>query len=92
VNTFSVTIPEKGIEIFKDKMLNWLKQFNIFCLLDSNDFGAPSSSVSWLAAAGAQRSITLTKSEDYKGLKDFYEEKPTYIFGHFNYDFVQQKI
>ena len=87
MNTFSITIPQEQLQIFKEKMLNWISQFNIFCLLDSCNDLNNTTSISWSAAAGSKRSITITKSEDYKSLKDFNDEKPGFLFGHFNYDF-----
>lgn len=38
-------------------MLNWLKQFNIFCFMDSCDYELPHHTYDCLVAAGAMRSV-----------------------------------
>lgn len=71
--------------IFKNKMLNWASRFNIFCFLDSNKYNNDSTSFDCLLAAGCARSISLKAGEAFKTLKNFYENKPSWLFGHLGY-------
>ena len=70
-------------------MLNWSKQFNIFCFLDNQgyDFSAPE--FSWMLAAGSRASCTAGPSPLEK-LHDFISAKEDWIFGHLAYDLKEK--
>lgn len=67
-------------------MLNWANQFNIFCFLDNNDYTHDVPVFDCILAAGATRTIQLEKGHSFTALKDFYESKPGWLFGHLGYD------
>lgn len=65
-------------------MLNWLEPFNIFCLLDNQQYNLPGSGYEYLAAAGVRSSVS---SEDLNSLDSFLSAHPgNWIFGHLSYD------
>jgi len=70
----------------KNKMLNWGNQFNIFCLLDNNGYTHDVPVFDCILAAGCNRSIQLDKGHSFDALKDFYDSKPGWLFGHLGYD------
>ena len=67
-------------------MLNWANRFNIFCFLDNNDYRFEQPSFDCILAAGCKRAIELSPGDSFKSLKDFYDEKPCWFFGHLGYD------
>jgi para-aminobenzoate synthetase component 1 len=72
--------------IFKNKMLNWANRFNIFCFLDNNEYDFQSPSFDCILAAGCKRSIKPAAGNVYANLQQFYNEKPTWLFGHLGYE------
>jgi para-aminobenzoate synthetase component 1 len=72
--------------IFKNKMLNWANRFNIFCFLDNNEYKFQSPSFDCILAAGCKRSIEPPAGNVYASLQQFYNEKPTWLFGHLGYE------
>ena len=73
-----------NISVFKMKMLSWLHQFNIFCLLENNGY-QNGSFESMLAIAGDEY-ISLSAGTAFESLKIFHEAKPSWLFGHLGYD------
>ncbi len=67
-------------------MLNWANQFNIFCLLDNNGYTHNLPVFDCILAAGCTRSIQLEQGHSFAALKDFYESKPGWLFGHLGYE------
>lgn len=67
-------------------MLNWANQFNIFCLLDNNGYTHDEPVFDCILAAGCKRSLQLQPGNSFSALKDFYESKPSWLFGHLGYD------
>lgn len=67
-------------------MLNWANQFSIFCLLDNNRYEHELPAFECLLAAGSKRSLALQPGNAYQQLKDFYDEKPSWLFGHLGYE------
>lgn len=67
------------------KMLNWSKRFNIFCLLNSNNYTLKHSEWQLLFAANPAYSLELTNDDFASPLKQFSEKHPGWIFGHLNY-------
>ena len=65
-------------------MLNWVKQFNISCFLDNNNYDSPSFEC--LLAVAKDQYIELTAGKAYHLLQQFHEQHPGWLFGHFAYD------
>lgn len=66
-------------------MLNWSKQFNIFCLLDNNGYNHEVPAFDCILAAGCKRSLKPDSHNFLNSLRDFYNQKPCWLFGHFGY-------
>ena len=71
---------------FKHKLLNWANRFSIFCFLDNNGYPSQNNEFDYLLAAGATHSLQLTAENPFQQLKDFFNEKPGWLFGHLGYD------
>jgi para-aminobenzoate synthetase component I len=71
---------------FKTKMLNWANQFNIFCFLDNNKYNFETPAFECLLAVGCRASYTFTGNDDVEKLQAFYDNNPTWLFGHFGYN------
>lgn len=80
------TISIENTTVFKNKMLNWATQFNIFCFLDNNEYNFEKPSFECVLAAGCKRSITLEPGTAYQSLQHFYNENPGWLFGHLGYE------
>jgi para-aminobenzoate synthetase component 1 len=70
----------------KQRMLNWVQQFSIFCLLDNHQYQIAPHSEEFLLAAGMRRSISLPAGQALASLQAFINEKPAWLFGHLAYD------
>lgn len=66
-------------------MLNWANRFSIFCLLDNNRYEHELPAFECMLAAGSKRSLRLAPGDAYGQLKNFYEERPSWLFGHLGY-------
>ncbi len=73
---------ETGI---KNKMLNWANRFNIFVLLDNNQYQFEAPAFEWLIAAGVTASLQLDHPVNFSDVQEFHEKNPGWIFGHINY-------
>lgn len=77
------------IEI-KTKMLNWTKQFNIFCLLDNHEYNPDprrdDEEFECLLAVGSFKAISLKAGNAFDSLQHFVSEEKDWIFGHLTYD------
>lgn len=67
-------------------MLNWVKPFNIFCLLDNHQYHFEEPAFECLMAAGSKRSFESAAGNTFSQLKVFYNEEKDWLFGHFSYD------
>ena len=70
---------------FKQKMLNWANRFSIFCLLDNNGYQFEQPSFECMLAAGARRQIMLPEGNAFARLQQFFDVKPSWLFGHLGY-------
>ena len=68
------------------KMLNWANQFSIFCLLDNNGYSFEQPAFECLLAVACERSYTFTGENDFEGLQQFHDAKPSWLFGHLGYN------
>ncbi|HMT95085.1 MAG TPA: anthranilate synthase component I family protein [Ferruginibacter sp.] len=80
--TISITHPGE----FKHKLLSWANRFGIFCFLDHNGYPTDSPTFDYLLAAGTKRQLELTPQNPFQQLKDFFDERPCWLFGHLGYD------
>ncbi|MBX2932823.1 MAG: anthranilate synthase component I family protein [Ferruginibacter sp.] len=68
-------------------MLNWANQFNIFCLLDNQQYNIHQPSFECLLAAGKKTNIEAPAGNAFELLQQFYNKhKHEWLFGHFCYD------
>ncbi len=72
----------------KIEMLNWANQFNIFCLLDNNDYNFEAPTFEYILAVGAKRQYSFVGENDLENLQNFYDENPTWLFGHLGYNAI----
>ena len=70
----------------KTKMLNWADQFNIFCMLDSNNYTQAHSQFECILAVGVHSSYNFTGHNDFEKLQQFYINNPSWLFGHLGYN------
>ena len=84
-NAFSVT----DIKSFKTKMLNWCQPFSIFCLLDNHHYDFEEPAFECMLAAGCIRSFTFSPKKSFAQLQEFFDQKPTWLFGHLGYNAAQ---
>ena len=78
--------PVNNFTEFKTKMLNWTKQFNIFCLLDNHQYNFSAPQFECLLAAGSVKELHITNGNAFENLQDFVEEENDWVFGHLSYD------
>jgi para-aminobenzoate synthetase component 1 len=67
-------------------MLNWTKQFNIFCLLDNHGYQFSHPQFECLLAAGAVHSITTGAGNAFTKLEQFADQHDDWVFGQLAYD------
>lgn len=69
--------------VFKQKVLNWLKQFNTFCFLDSSHY---QGQYDFLVAAGANTMFQSSESNALKSFGEFAGKQGAWLFGHLGYE------
>ena len=68
-------------------MLNWVNQFNIFCLLDNRHYNFSNPAFECLLAAGSKANIEKQAGSAFEALQNFYAaHKNEWLFGHLGYD------
>ena len=82
----STTFPIKNFTEFKIKMLNWANRFNIFCLLDNQQYHFDTPAFECLLAVGCKEKIELTAGNAFERLTQFYSKQNDWLFGHIGYD------
>jgi para-aminobenzoate synthetase component I len=80
----SRSFPVNDPEVFKTKMLNWIKKFNIFCLLDNHNYSFQPHRYEWLAGAGADEFISSDR--DAFSSIDAMTSRGNWTFGHIAYE------
>ena len=70
----------------KIKMLNWLRPFNIFCLLDNSGYHFETPAFECLVAVGCKAKLELNAGNAFASLKVFSEAQQDWLFGHLGYD------
>lgn len=71
-------------DIFYTKMLNWMNQFNIFCLLQTNSHIETISQYDWIAGIGSIHTPS-NNLHNLESLDDLYNQKDWH-FGHLGYN------
>ena len=71
---------------FKIKMLNWVKPFNIFCLLDNSGYSFEEPAFECLLAAGCKERLELDAGNAFSAVKEFSASQHDWLFGHLGYD------
>ena len=71
---------------FKIKMLNWLRPFNIFCLLDNCAYQFDHPAFELLVAVGSKARLDCTTGNAFAQMKAFNALHNDWIFGHLAYD------
>ncbi|CAN5488167.1 anthranilate synthase component I family protein [soil metagenome] len=80
------SFPIDNFTEFRNKMLNWVQPFNIFCLLDNRQYSFEQAAFECLLAVGSKRSIAVNAGRAFKELKDFLVGENEWLFGHLGYD------
>ncbi|HVT83900.1 MAG TPA: anthranilate synthase component I family protein [Chitinophagaceae bacterium] len=70
----------------KRQVLNWMQEFNIFCLLDNHQYQIQPHSIECLAAIGTKRMVRSGNGISLEDLQSFIDSKPSWLFGHLAYD------
>jgi para-aminobenzoate synthetase component 1 len=71
---------------FRKKMLNWSKQFNIFCLLDNSGYSAEVPAFECLLATGCKARLQTHAGSAFEALHKFSSDHTDWLFGHLAYD------
>lgn len=82
----------ENTKAFKNKMLNWANQFNIFAFLDNNEYEFDKPRFNCLLAIGEKASIELSNNDLFQQLKQFHTIHPEWMFGHINYPSAYKDI
>ncbi|MDO9375214.1 MAG: anthranilate synthase component I family protein [Bacteroidota bacterium] len=82
--TFS--FPIEDFTDFKQKMLNWVQPFNIFCLLDNHKYHFEEPAFECLLAVGCKSNVEAGAGKTFAALKDFVVDEGEWLFGHLAYD------
>ncbi|HSU26851.1 MAG TPA: anthranilate synthase component I family protein [Chitinophagaceae bacterium] len=81
------SFPIPAIGHYKEKVLNWLNQFDTFCFLDNHEYAIPPHSFECLCAAGVEDSIEVKGGVALDLLQAFIDRSTDrYLFGHLGYD------
>jgi para-aminobenzoate synthetase component 1 len=70
----------------KQKVLNWLQQFDTFCFLDNHQYQINPHTVECLIAAGEKRRLQVHAGTALLQLQEFIDVKQSWLFGHLGYD------
>ncbi|AZI27848.1 anthranilate synthase component I family protein [Pedobacter sp. G11] len=71
---------------FKQKALHWANQFDVCCLLDSNQYPDVYSAYDFILAVDVQAEIQCNSGNAFEELKAFHEANKQWLFGFFSYD------
>ncbi|MCK5638901.1 MAG: anthranilate synthase component I family protein, partial [Flavobacteriaceae bacterium] len=82
----SKTIHLEHPAVFKNKLLLWAQQFDIFVWLDSNDYHQKYSSFDAVLAVETNKTLACDCKNAFDKLKVFQGEINDYIFGYLGYD------
>jgi len=81
---FCMMIKHVGdLQSFKTKALKWAASFDVFCVLDSNNFHDAYSKFDMLIAAGAKDELAAKAGNAFDELEKFREKHPGWVTGFF---------
>jgi len=86
VKRISTKIQIQEPDKFKNQLLIWAQQFDVFIWLDSNDHQQKYSSYDAVLAVGVHEKITCDCKNAFEKLKIFQKKINDYIFGYLGYD------
>jgi para-aminobenzoate synthetase component I len=86
VNKNTATFQLDNFTEFRIQMLNWANRFNIFCLLDNQQYNFTAPAFECLLAVGCKKNITAQSGTAFEQLKGFSNENKGWLFGHLGYD------
>ncbi len=86
MNRNSKTFSLNNFIEFRIQMLNWANRFNIFCLLDNQQYNITTAEFECLLAIGCKKNITIQNGNAYEELQNFYSKEKGWLFGHLGYD------
>ncbi|MEY2917011.1 MAG: hypothetical protein RIS73_725 [Bacteroidota bacterium] len=86
MNKTPATFSINNFTEFRIQMLNWANRFNIFCLLDNQQYNFTAAAFECLLAAGSKKNITAQSGNAFEQLKNFYAQNNGWLFGHLGYD------
>lgn len=86
-----IPFPVNDFNVFRIQMLNWVNRFNIFCLLDNQQYYFSEPAFECLLAAGSKKNIECNAGNAYEELEKFCaRNEGEWLFGHFGYDLKNQ--
>lgn len=71
---------------FKEQLLSWAQQFEVFIWMDSNDYRQKHTSYDAVLAVGANTFLTCDCSHAFDKLKAYQSDIKDYLFGYLSYD------
>lgn len=73
--------------LIKLKVLNWVKQFSTFCLLDNHGYQLPHQSMEYILAVGIKKRYSANADGTaLSGFQLFLDNHHGWLFGHLGYD------
>jgi para-aminobenzoate synthetase component I len=82
----NITYPISDFKRTKEKVLNWVQQFDTFSFLDNHQYQIEPHSMECLLAAGIRRELKVDAGNALEQLQGFIDEKKSWLFGHLGYD------
>lgn len=84
-NTYTFAV--NNFRQLKEKLLNWLQQFDSFSFLDNHQYHFTPHTQECLIAVGAKRKLQVQPGNALEPLQAFINQsKGKWLFGHLNYD------
>lgn len=86
-----VSFQINNIKTFKSKAFNWLRRFEVSCILDSHTETYPNHSYAFqdydlIIAAGVNRDVSSLKGDSLSSLDKVLDDTEDWHFGFFSYD------
>lgn len=78
--------PHQSQGDMKQKVLNWVNRFSIFCFLDNNQYPSSNHSVELLVAAGSIQTISGPAGNILSSFQETLNQQKDWWFGHLGYN------